>query len=153
MESDKRLQELVRNVVSAVLSSPADNQQQTNSQTTPTQFSSVEDEISQRFNLGSRTPRGPRGADHAASSRFNPRLNYSFSKKKKNKRQGEGPVPDIVYKDVCLLPTPEWNQVPKGQSKASLIARGLYIDALQIDKNWDENTLYTTQKGSYIASI
>jgi len=50
---------------------------------------------------------------------------------------------EYVYKDICLLPDPEWIQVPRGASKGNLVQRGLYIDAFRLDKNWSEARLYS----------
>lgn len=46
--------------------------------------------------------------------------------------------PEYSYKDVCLLPRPEHEQVPNGSVKASLVESGLYVDAFQLDKAWSE---------------
>ena len=40
------------------------------------------------------------------------------------------------------MPNPEWKQVPRGSAKATLMEKGLYVDAFQLDKNWDEARLY-----------
>ena len=49
---------------------------------------------------------------------------------------------EVVFKDVCLLPGPVWNQVPRGSVKATLVERRLYVDAFRLDKNWDEARPY-----------
>ena len=47
-----------------------------------------------------------------------------------------------MYKDVCLLPEPEYDQVPQGTAKANLVQCGLYVDAFKLDKSWSEARLY-----------
>ena len=49
--------------------------------------------------------------------------------------------PEYCYKDVCLLPSPEYDQVPRGSAKASLVENGLYIDAFKLNKTWSEARL------------
>ena len=34
-----------------------------------------------------------------------------------------------TLKDVCLLPSPEWQEVPRQKAKADLMKAGLFIDA------------------------
>ena len=85
-----------------------------------------------------------------SSTDFNPGQNYNFQRPGRRKSQ-KGSVkkdttatkPELVNKDICLLPTPEWNQVPRGSTKASLVERGLYVDAFRLDKNWGEARWYT----------
>ena len=48
-----------------------------------------------------------------------------------------------MYKDVCLLPGPECDQVPRGAVKANLVQLGLYVDAFKLDKTWGEARLYS----------
>jgi hypothetical protein len=45
---------------------------------------------------------------------------------------------DIIIKDVCLLPSPRWKEVPRRQFKQELISRNLFIDAWSLDKSWSE---------------
>ena len=45
---------------------------------------------------------------------------------------------DLICKDVCLLPSPEWTEVPQRKAKAKLVSSGMYVDAWQLDKNWSE---------------
>ena len=47
-----------------------------------------------------------------------------------------------MYKDICLLPDPEYDQVPRGAAKANLVQLGLYVDAFKLDKTWGEARLY-----------
>ena len=47
-----------------------------------------------------------------------------------------------MYKDICLLPDPEYDQVPREAAKANLVQRGLYVDAFKLDTTWSEARLY-----------
>ena len=47
----------------------------------------------------------------------------------------------MFYKDVCLLDCPEWEKVPRGEVKADLIRKNLYIDAWPVVKDWSAATL------------
>ena len=47
-------------------------------------------------------------------------------------------MPELVFKDVCLLPSLEWSEVPRRKAKAKLVSQGMYIDAWSFDKNCDE---------------
>lgn len=47
----------------------------------------------------------------------------------------------IVTKMYGWLPRPEYDQVPRGSAKASLVENGLYIDAFKLEKTWSEAIL------------
>lgn len=47
----------------------------------------------------------------------------------KGKKSGD----NLSFKDVCLLPSPGYDTVPRMKAKADLIGQGLYIDAWQFD--------------------
>lgn len=49
--------------------------------------------------------------------------------------------PSVFYKDACLPSCPEWEKVPRGEVKAALIRKNLYIDAWPVIKDWSEATL------------
>lgn len=49
--------------------------------------------------------------------------------------------PSVFYKDVCLLGCPEWEKVPRGEVKAHLIRKNLYVDAWPMIKDWSAATL------------
>jgi hypothetical protein len=123
------------------------------------QFASPSDELNSRFQI----PRGrgsncattnisfssPQPPTRILSTDFNPRRNYSFQRtvRRKPKRSNESDQTkkkscNVLFKDVCLLPGPEWNQVPRGPTKSALIERGLFVDAFQLDKDWTESRLY-----------
>lgn len=101
----------------------------------------------------------PVPSDMGALRNFNPHQNYSIPPIRRPVRslQGVGNChsrgsfrsschtakctasePEYCYKDVCLLPSPEYDQVPRGSAKALLVENGLYIDAFKLDKTWSE---------------
>lgn len=47
-----------------------------------------------------------------------------------------------MYKDNCLFPDSEYDQVPQGAAKANLVESGLYVDAFKLDKTLSEACLY-----------
>ena len=99
--------------------------------------SSASEELSERFRL-------PRGQNRSSSSirplprgtsgRFVPYTTAAKASKSKAKS-------DIIIKDVCLLPSSCWKEVPKRQIKQDLINRNLFIDAWSLDKSWSEQQL------------
>ena len=72
--------------------------------------------------------------------------NYSVHSNKgkfTTSRKGKSPAvkADLIYKDVCQLPSPEWTEVPRRKAKPKLVSSGMYVDAWQLDKNWSEAEL------------
>ena len=77
----------------------------------------------------------PRGQTTQRGSFLN-----NFNAKKKNysvrpnkgkfttSRKGKSPAvkADLIYKDACLLPSPEWTEVPRRKAKAKLVSSGMY---------------------------
>ena len=59
---------------------------------------------------------------------------------KRAKGKGKSPV-ELVIKDVCLLPDPQWDKVPRRQIKEDLIKQNVFVDAWTLDKLWSEETL------------
>ena len=53
---------------------------------------------------------------------------------------------DKSIKDLCLLPSPEYVNLPRLKAKANLIDQGLYIDAWPFDKNSSEEELRNSIK-------
>ena len=56
-------------------------------------------------------------------------------------RRTSGRFYTVRNEDVCLLPSPSWNKVPRGGMKAFQINRGIYVDAWPVLKDWNEATL------------
>ncbi len=72
-----------------------------------------------------------------------------FEKKAVNAIQGQAKKTasnDRSIKDLCLLPYPEYVNVPRLKAKAELIEQGLYIDAWLFDKNSTEEELRNSIK-------
>ena len=49
--------------------------------------------------------------------------------------------PPSYFKDVCVLPNPSWERVPRGKMKVFCINKNMYVDAWEVKKDWDEVTL------------
>lgn len=49
--------------------------------------------------------------------------------------------PSVFYNDICLLSCPEWEKVPRGEVKAHLIRKNLYVNAWLMIKDWSAATL------------
>ena len=101
---------------------------------------SVEQEPHQRFQIPRANPTTvatpARYTARNGSGRFVP---YS-TLNKRAKGKGKSPV-ELVIKDVCLLPDPQWDKVPRRQIKEDLIKQNLFVDAWTLDKLWSEETL------------
>ncbi|KAL9976977.1 hypothetical protein ACROYT_G014328 [Oculina patagonica] len=85
------------------------------------------------------------------NSTFNPQQNYSSPLQTtrrcprvgaRNSTRTSRVESDFMYEDVCLLPEPEYDQVPRGVAKATLVQPILYVDAFRLDKIWSEGRLY-----------
>ena len=155
----RSVQDFVRTILHAVTNLQSGNPERAQNRSSA-EFSSADEEINARFQI----PRQDRWGipNHSAtltrvvpSTAFNPRQNYSpiqsnVSRYPRRGRRnnytanarGEN-LTEYVYKDICLLPDPEWTQVLQGAIKRNLVQRGLYIDALWLDKNWSEARLYS----------
>lgn len=150
---DRRsVQDFVRNVINAVTNLQTQTSQvERNEESSSAAFTALGDELNARFQI----PRGgasPGRTNIATATNstivpaasFNPRQNYS-SHLQRTRRCPRGGVrnstttsatskSDFMYKDVCLLPEPEYDQVPRGVAKANLVQRGLYVDAFRLDE-------------------
>jgi hypothetical protein len=151
------VQDIVQSVLSAITNLPHSSQisggnASSRINDSVQQFSTPTEELNSRFQI----PRGSNSVTpqpltrRVSSSDFNPRQNYSFQRRP-GRRNSKGinvqkstvaEKPELVYKDVCLLPNPDWNVVPRGLAKAGLVEKGLFVDAFHLDKKWDEARLY-----------
>lgn len=93
--------------------------------------------FSSRQNYSSaRQPRMRRQVPRSSSGRFQP---YA----RNCSRGGNRDVvePPSYFKDVCVLPNPSWERVPRGKMKVFCINKNMYVDAWEVKKDWDEVTL------------
>lgn len=126
-------------------------------------FENTGEELRSRFQMPRSLPanRGPRALIpdermqsplRQIASKFNPRQNYGgiMSQRRPRRRQGTGPyaqgsrsctiTSSAEYnKDVILLPSPTWRNVPRGKDKAELQKLGLYVDAVRFSKVMSED--------------
>ena len=132
------------------------------------QYSSVQDEISARFHIprgragGNASQTDEQPSDLRALVDLNPRQNYSTPPIRRQVRSLRGMgnhhsrrgfrstcrtatctalEPEYCFKYVRLLPSPDYDQVPRGSAKTSLVENGLYVDAFKLDKTWSEARL------------
>ena len=101
--------------------------------------STVGNELNNSFQI----PRGQATQRGSFINNFNAKKDYSVRSNKgkfTTSRKGKSPAvkADLIYKDVCLLPSPEWTEVPRRKAKAKLVSSGMYVDAWQLDKNRSE---------------
>ncbi|CAH3135022.1 unnamed protein product [Porites lobata] len=110
--------------------------------------------FSSRQNYSSaRQPRMRRQVPRSSSGRFQP---YA----RNCSRGGNRDVvePPSYFKDVCVLPNPSWERVPRGKMKVFCINKNMYVDAWEVKKDWDESEsdceeepgAQTTQQGTDI---
>ena len=126
-------------------------------------FENTGEELRSRFQMPRSLPanRGPRALIpdegmqsplRQIASNFNPRQNYGgiMSQRRPRRRQGTGPyaqgsrsctiTSSAEYnKDVILLPSPTWRNVPRGKDKAELQKLGPYVDAVRFSKVMSED--------------
>ena len=156
------IQQFIRTVLSVVTNLQDQTSRNNEPGSSPQQHSSVQDEISARFHIP--RPEAPVPSDMGALGVFNPRQNYSIPPIRRPVRSLLGMAnrrsrgssrlsshtatctrtvsePEYCYKDVCLLPSPEYDQVPRGSAKALLVENGFYVDAFKLDKTWSEARL------------
>lgn len=167
-DAENNLQELVRAVVSNLNNLPGPSRlfnggerEHTNSEEELRRSFSIPRD-NKRPSASYTLPHQPGTAGSSLSDNFRAHTNYSNVKSRiNNNRKGKQPIrssstgrfvpetktknppklPEPVFKDVCLLPSPEWVEVPRRKAKAKLISQGMYIDAWSFDKNCDERQL------------
>ena len=154
----RSVQDFVRNVINAVTNlQTRSSQRANNEESSRAEFESITEEVNAQFQIPRQVSRGRRTATATTSTivpatSFNPRQNYTFQQTRRYPRGGarnssstsrvEQPDLYSLYKDICLLPNPEYDHVPRGAAKANLVQRGLYVDAFKLDKTWSEARLY-----------
>ena len=154
LPSEETISSLVRSVYTAMTEEAAqergDNRR--NSQ-------SVEEELSRRFQLPRRGGSDrqflsvvPTNSSAQRPEQFNPRVNYGSSggKGKGKSRscpwKGKSAIEkstkkEITTRELILLPSPEYDEVPRSNGKRKLQELGLIIDGFPLDKSWNENQL------------
>ena len=135
--AESELTDIVRRVVSSLRNLQNDGTRSNSSNiSSRPEHHLVEHELGKRF----RIPRVP--DDASSSTRPLPRggrgrfVPYTIKAKNKKVKSKEKSSLELVIKDVCLLPSPEWNQVPRRQVKENLVRRNLFVDALTLNKSW-----------------
>ena len=141
----KTIQEIVRAVVTNLnnLTSPPP------STSAVPQASSTSSTVTSELNQSFKIPRAG-----SLWANFSTTKNYSKTSKGKQPRSSNGrfyavskkgkcptKAPELIYKDVCLLPSPEWAEVPRRKAKAKLVQDNMYVDAWPFNKNWSETEL------------
>ena len=135
----RTIQEIVRAVVANLSALPNSAGLPTRSTFSGSSASTVGDELNNSFQI----PRGQATQRGNFLNNFIAKKNYSVRSNKgkfTTSRKGKSPAvkADLIYKDVCLLPSPKWREVPRRKAKAKLVSSGTYVDAWQLDKNWSE---------------
>ena len=103
------------------------------SQPNLTGINSLSSGFSARANYGATSARRRPRSNHCSSTGwFQP---YSRSTSQISAE------PKVFYKEVCLLPLPMWDTVPRGNIKVDLIERNLCVDAWAVDKSWTKEDL------------
>ena len=149
---DDELNRIVRAVIGE-LNNHANNAKVEQTSSHSTSNRSTEEEIYKAFQIPRATSTSLTSSSHSysqlpLSSQYSASTNYStktssnssrkrgketmraasgrFTKKSLGK---EAPVSAPIIKDVCLLPTPTWDDVPRRKVKAQLVRAGLFVDA------------------------
>ena len=139
--SSDNIADIVRRVVGAfgnLPSNPSDNCGGASSASgAGPSYVDTQHELHDRFRI-------PRASTASSSGPVLPRARSSgrFVPYTRVKGRGKGKAEhEVVIKDVCLLPDPEWTNVPRRAVKETLVRQNLYIDAGSMDKSWSEEML------------
>ena len=137
--AESQLGDIVRCVVSSLRNLPNDGTNASTSSIRSEHHSnSVEHELAERFRIPGvpDAPTSARSLPRSGRGRFVP-----YTAKSKKGKSKEKSAVELVMKNVCLLPTPNWNEVPRRQIKEDLVRRNFFIDAWTLDKSWSEEEL------------
>ena len=141
---------IVRRLVGAIGNLPSNLPNESGSATSSgtsvvPSYSDAQHELLDRFRISRTSTTSVSG-----SGRVLPRARSSGRFVPYTKGKGKGKSErEIVIKDVCLMPYPEWTKVPRRAVKETLVRQGLYIDAWSMDKSWSEETLRTEIRSSF----
>ncbi len=125
----------MNNLDSSTNTSTSINNVNNTNQTTRTSEEEVNDSFRLPRNQGSQPSRQP--PRRSRNGRFAP---YRNREKKANESKNPSHA-NYVMKDVCLLPSPDWDNVPRRDSKQQLVRQNMFIDAWTLDKTWSEEQL------------
>ena len=124
----RTIQEIVRAVVANLSALPNSAGLPTRATLSGSSASTVGDELNNSFQI----PRGQATQSGSFLNNFNAKKNSSVRSNKGKftaSRKGKSPAvkADLIYKDVCLLPSREGME----EAKAKLVSSGMYVDAWQ----------------------
>ena len=163
MSQQSNIQDIVRAVVANLGNLPSGSSINSSTNSTNTSNLNSNSSTSEELNRSFQIPRGSRSMASGFSSRENygpvmrrPRSRRSVPQTSRSSTSGRfqpySPSPSsgsgnganeagTYYKDICLLPSPTWECVPRGKVKITLIQKDMYIDAWPVCRGWDESTL------------
>ena len=97
---------------------------------------SCDEEVNDSFRLPRNGQPAQRQNDPVRSrnGRFAPYRN-------REKKADDSKKASHIMKDVCLLPSPDWDAVPRRDSKQRLVRQNMFVDAWTLDKSWSEEQL------------
>ena len=99
---------------------------------------SCDEEVNNAFRLPRNQPaQRQNGPVRSKNGRFAP---YKNRGKKANDSKKASQA-SWIMKDVCLLPRPDWDTVPRRDSKQELVRQNMFVDAWTLDKTWSEKQL------------
>ena len=143
--SSDNIADIVRRVVGAFGNLPSNPSNESGSASSigsgaGPSYVDTQHELHDRF----RIPRASTASSSSGPGRALPRARSSgrFVPYTRGKGNGKGKSEqEVVIKDACLLPDPEWTNVPRRDVKETLVRQNLYIDAWSMDKSWSEEML------------
>ena len=140
---DNNIADIVRRVVATINSlHPNQNVNLAGHSNQSTINNTPEQEINERFRLPRDTAQGQGNTLlRSTNGRFTPYRSKGKGNKGKGKVKSSHSQLDFVMKDVCLLPDPDWEDVPRRANKQNLVRHNLFIDAWTLNKTWSEEQL------------
>ena len=101
---------------------------------------SCDEEVNDSFRLSRNGQLAQRqnGPVHSRNGRFAP---YRNREKMADDSKKASHAINYIMKDVCLLPSPDWDAVPRRDSKQRLVRQNMFVDAWTLDKTWSEEQL------------
>ena len=101
---------------------------------------SCDEEVNDSFRLprNGQSAQRQNGPVRSRNGRFAP---YRNREKKADDSKKASHAINYIMKDVCLLPSPDWDAVPRRDSKQRLVRQNMFVDAWTLDKTWSEEQL------------